>query len=199
MDETSFEQFLADAGPELTTRARSLPASQRTLHQQILRHFADTSHPPAPQTIHGWAADLGVDARAALTGLAHADLVEADPDSGQVRGAYPFTSEPRGYQADIDGDPSVQLYCAADALGIPALVGRDATITSRDPHSGTEVQVVVRPRRSSRFPPRTSPPTCCAARWRSSPAARPPARRSGRVRQRRQRPGRTADRGCEGH
>lgn len=49
-------------------------------------------------------------------------------------------------------DPTLQAYCAADALGIPAMLGRSGVVTSHDPHSGAEVQVVVRDGRATPQP-----------------------------------------------
>lgn len=43
----------------------------------------------------------------------------------------------------IDEGPTVQAYCAVDALGISSLLDRDVIITSRDPHTGEPIRVVV--------------------------------------------------------
>lgn len=144
MDEPRFQQYLAELGTVNADRQRELSLPLRGLHQQILEHFASTGRAPAPETFQGWAADVGVAARQALADLKAADLAETDPDTGQILGAYPFAPAPRGHRVDIDGGPAVQAYCAIDALGIPAMLGRDAAITSADPHSGAEVRIQVR-------------------------------------------------------
>ncbi|MQA85739.1 MAG: hypothetical protein GEV03_14225 [Streptosporangiales bacterium] len=117
----------------LDARRDSLPDPVRTLHRRILQHFADTGGPPAPDTVRTWSTRLDVDTRDALAQLVTADLVEAEPSAGRVHGAYPFVAQPRGHQVRIDGGPTAQAYCAIDALGVPAMLGRDVTITSPDP------------------------------------------------------------------
>lgn len=152
MDESRFRQYLADTGPAMAGRSQRLAVPLRGLYRQILQHFASSGDAPAPGTFAGWAASAGVDAAEALAGLVQADLAEADPDAGGILGAYPFSAAPRGHQVAIAGGPVVQAYCALDALGIPAMVGRDADITSRDPRSGGEIRVQVRAGRATWTP-----------------------------------------------
>lgn len=143
MDESRFRQYLAESGPAMAGRSQRLALPLRALHRQILQHFAGGGDAPAPGEFAGWAASAGVDAAEALAGLVTADLAEADPDAGRILGAYPFSAGPRGHQVAIAGGPDVQAYCALDALGIPAMVGRDADITSRDPGTGAGIRVQV--------------------------------------------------------
>jgi hypothetical protein len=144
MDESRFRQYLAESGPAMAGRSQQLAVPLRALYRQILQHFARAGDAPAPGMFAGWAASAGVDAAEALAGLVKADLAEADPAAGRILGAYPFSAAPRGHQVTIAGGPAVQANCALDALGIPAMVGRDADITSRDPHSGAGIRVQVR-------------------------------------------------------
>ncbi|MBO0770126.1 MAG: hypothetical protein J2P35_01560 [Actinobacteria bacterium] len=152
MDESRFRQYLAETGPAMSGRSQRLAVPVRALHRQILQHFAGAGDAPAPGLFAGWAASAGMDAAEALAGLVRADLAEADPDSGRILGAYPFSAVPRGHQVAIAGGPAVQAYCALDALGIPAMVGRDADIISRDPHSGAGISVRVRGGRATWTP-----------------------------------------------
>jgi hypothetical protein len=55
----------------------------------------------------------------------------------------------------IDGGPTVQAYCAVDALGISSMLGRDVIVTSRDPHGGEPIRVVVTERHASWEPDNT--------------------------------------------
>jgi hypothetical protein len=135
MNDDRFEQALAEAA-EACARWQRVPAPARELHVRILRHFAETGGPP---TLDDPRAD-----KHALAQLIEADLVETDPDTGAIRGAYPFVAESRGHRVDIARGPTVESYCAIDTLGIPAMLGKDATIASRDPHSGEPVNVEVR-------------------------------------------------------
>jgi hypothetical protein len=125
-------------------RQACIPAPLRDLHRAILRQFLRTGTPPAAAWITGTAADLGL-AATAVADLEAADLVyTAD---GIVTVAYPFSGTPTGQQVELDGLPAVYAMCAIDALGIPAMAGRDGRITATDPHDDGQVQVTVRGRR----------------------------------------------------
>ena len=143
MEETRFQLYLDELGPVNARRSAAVAAPLRHLHRQILEHFASTGQGPTEDDVRGWAARAGIDIRQALTDLAAADLIETDGDSGRIRGAYPFTAYSSGHRVDIAGGPAVHAYCAIDALGIPAMLERDASITSRDPHSGAEIRIRV--------------------------------------------------------
>jgi Alkylmercury lyase len=71
-----------------------------------------------------------------------ADLVHAA--NGVVSVAYPFSGTPTRQQVELDGFPAVYAMCAIDALGIPAMAGRDGRITAVDPRDGAPVVVSVR-------------------------------------------------------
>jgi hypothetical protein len=125
-------------------RQRTLSPPLRTLHRRILRHFADHATAPAPRLLGEWAHDLDISLDSALGQLATADLVETDPSRpARLLGAYPFSAIPRGHTVQIDGGPTVQAYCAVDALGISSMLDRDVIVTSRDPHTGEPIRVVV--------------------------------------------------------
>ncbi len=141
------DQLLADrarAGfPTPARRRDGLPPPVRDLHRRILGYFATTGQPPPPATLAAWAAELGVTLTDALGRLVDADLVEADP-SGGLAGAYPFVGTSRGHEVRLPGGLIVQAYCAVDALGIPAMLDRDATVTSHDPLTGVPVTVQIK-------------------------------------------------------
>lgn len=143
MDQASFQRSLSEIGPEIERR-RSLAGWKRTLHQRTLRHFADIGRAPDPQTFQEWAAAVQVYANFALATLVGDDVVEADLGTGQILGAYPFAAQPRGYRVDREGQCALEAYCAADALGIAALLNRDVTVTATDPYDATAVRVHVR-------------------------------------------------------
>jgi hypothetical protein len=114
-------------------RQRTLQPPLRQLHQHILRHFARHATAPEPQQLWEWAHQLDIELDAALDQLVAVDLVEADPATAQLLGAYPFSAIPRGHKAQLADGPTVEAYCAIDALGIPAMLDRDVVISSRDP------------------------------------------------------------------
>jgi hypothetical protein len=124
-------------------RQRTLQPPLRQLHQHILRHFARHATAPEPQQLWEWAHQLDIELDAALDQLVAVDLVEADPATAQLLGAYPFSAIPRGHKAQLADGPTVEAYCAIDALGIPAMLDRDVVISSRDPHTGEPIRITV--------------------------------------------------------
>jgi len=122
-------------------RAAALPAPLRQVHQRVLRHFASTGSSPSPQDLAAFAADAGVDPMAAVSALAADDLVAVD-NEGRLRAAYPFSPTPTDHAVDLNG---VRAYamCAIDALGMPYMLGTNATIHSRDPQTGAPITVSV--------------------------------------------------------
>jgi len=73
--------------------------------------------------------------------LAAADAVHIR--DGVVTVAYPFSGTPTPHRVALDGLPAVYAMCAIDALGLPAMAGRDGRITSADPADGTPIEVTV--------------------------------------------------------
>jgi hypothetical protein len=127
-----------------TARQRTLSPALRSLHRRILRHFAHHATAPAAALLGEWAHDVDLNLDDAIGQLVAADLIEPDPSRpARLHGAYPFSTIPRGHTVQIDSGPTVQAYCAVDALGIPSMLGRDVIITSRDPHTGEPIRVVV--------------------------------------------------------
>jgi Alkylmercury lyase len=63
--------------------------------------------------------------------------------NGVVAVAYPFSGTPTPHRVWLDGLPAVHAMCAIDALGLPAMAGRDGRITSADPADGTPIEVTV--------------------------------------------------------
>jgi hypothetical protein len=122
------------------SRQAALRPALRSLHQAVLRHFLNEGDAPDIGWIRGQASGLGVDPDAAIRQLTAADLVHVDRD-GQVAVAYPFSGVPSGHQAQLANGPAVWAMCAIDALGIPQMVDRDATITAADPSTGEPVTV----------------------------------------------------------
>jgi hypothetical protein len=134
------------------SRQAALPGPLRELHRAVLRQFLVTGTPPSAGWIADAAAHLGLNGNA-LAELAAADLVHTA--NGVISVAYPFSGTPTRQQAELDGLPAVYAMCAIDALGIPAMAGRDGRITATDPRDGAPVVVSVRSGRW-RWTPATS-------------------------------------------
>jgi hypothetical protein len=122
-------------------RAAELPAELRGVHQHLLQHFAATGTAPTPADLAELAASSAIDPAEVLSSLAEHDLVAVNHDGGLVA-AYPFSPTPTEHVVELD---AVRVYamCAIDAPGIPAMLERDATISSTDPHTGQPVTVTV--------------------------------------------------------
>lgn len=123
------------------SRQAVLPGPLRELHRAVLRRFLRTGGLPTTGWIAGAAAGLGLSA-AAVADLKAANLVHTA--NGVVSVAYPFSGTPTRQQVELDGFPAVYAMCAIDALGIPAMTGRDGRIAAVDPRDGAPVVVSVR-------------------------------------------------------
>ncbi|MER6994406.1 alkylmercury lyase family protein [Streptomyces sp. NPDC000410] len=123
-------------------RGRRAPAENglRAVHQQILRHFAATGAAPDAQTLQPVAAGAGRDATEVLTELADEDFLTLD-EAGNIRAAYPFSAAATRHRVRLGSGVEVWSMCAIDALGIPAMLGQDAVISSTDPVSGDPITV----------------------------------------------------------
>jgi NAD-dependent dihydropyrimidine dehydrogenase PreA subunit len=125
----------------IAARQERLPGPLRGLHRAVLRRFLATGAPPTARWVLQAAAEAGLDA-SAVNELAAADAVHTV--NGIVAVAYPFSGTPTLHRVELDGLPAVYAMCAIDALGLPAMAGRDGQISSADPHDGTPVEVTVR-------------------------------------------------------
>lgn len=123
-------------------RGRLAPAERgwRAVHQAVLRSFAATGQAPELAELEAVAAPFGVPAGQVLTELAAEDFLTLDAE-GRIVAAYPFSAVPTDHVVQIADGPQAWSMCAIDALGIPAMLGRDATITSKDPATGAAIRV----------------------------------------------------------
>jgi hypothetical protein len=137
-DITSLTRFTDGS---IASRQASLPAPLRDLHRAVLRRFLETGAAPTARWVRHTALDTGLDALAADE-LETADAIHLS--NGIVTVAYPFSGVPTTHRVQLDGLPAVYAMCAIDALGLPAMTGRDGQITSADPRDGTPVVLTVR-------------------------------------------------------
>ncbi|MGH3123551.1 MAG: organomercurial lyase [Streptosporangiaceae bacterium] len=122
-------------------RQAALPGPLRDLHRAVLRRFLGTGAAPTRRWIRQAATEHGL-GYSAVADLAAADLVHVA--NGVTAVAYPFSGTPTRQQVELDGLPAVYSMCAIDALGIPAMAGRDGRITATDPRDDAPVIVSVR-------------------------------------------------------
>ena len=143
--------------PDLVGRAgrsRRAPAAGglRAVHQAVLRHFTATGSAPEPEALEPAAARYGRTAGEVLAELGREDFLTLGAD-GKIRAAYPFSATQTPHRVRITGGAEVWSMCAIDALGIPAMLGQDVVITSRDPVSGEPVTVTADPDRTTVWQP----------------------------------------------
>lgn len=136
----AIHDFADTFGITLMSQAQaSLAFPLRELHRAILSAFVDTGAAPTVAWITDKASLLGVDPDHALASLAAADLVHTA--GGSVTVAYPFSGTPTPHRVEFDGGPATWAMCGGDALGIPLMTGRNATITSADPQTGEPIRI----------------------------------------------------------
>lgn len=87
-----------------------------------------------------------------LARLHDADVIRVDA-AGGVQVAYPFSAASTPHRVRLVGGVEVYAMCAIDALGMPAMLGGDAVITSTDPTNGLPITVTIAAGRSRWDPP----------------------------------------------
>lgn len=125
----------------ITARRAVLPAPVQELHRRILADFAARGAPPDRAVVAGHAAAAGIDRAVGLEALTVMDLVAADPVTGTVTAAYPFSAAATRHRVRLATGVDVYAMCALDALGIPGMLGADAVIASTDPITGEAITV----------------------------------------------------------
>ena len=141
----ALDALVGQRGPGAGIRQRQavLPEPLRGFHQRLQRAFVTGAGPPDAAVVDRRAAELELHPQAALAALAAIDLVHADPATGAISVAYPFSGRPTPFRVELAGGPAVFAMCAIDALGIPQMLDRDARISSLDPVSGQPIIVEV--------------------------------------------------------
>jgi hypothetical protein len=119
-------------------RVNQLTPAERALHHAILRGFPQNGGPPSL----AWLAQQAPDAT--LADLAAKDVIQLDPESGAIVAAYPFSGVPTAHLVTVSGGAPVFAMCAIDALGIPFMLGVDATVYSEDPMTRETIRITVR-------------------------------------------------------
>lgn len=132
-------------------RSVRLPRPQYRFYRDILLAFPRHGAAPDPAALQRLAQQHHVPLQATLAQLAAHDLVQRDPTTGAIRAAYPFSGVPTIHRvllvAGPRGEPSREVFamCAVDALGIPLMLRRTASISSLDALTREPVRVWVAP------------------------------------------------------
>lgn len=125
-------------------RLVGLTPEERRFYRQILRAFLEVGSPTIT-ALQQLAAEAGVQVEAALSRLVQKDLIQLHPQRQAIQVAYPFAGYVTPHQVWLSAEHFVYAMCAVDALGIPFMVGRAATIHSCSPRSHEVVRVAVDP------------------------------------------------------
>ena len=142
--------------------ARLTPAAYG-FYCAILRTFPTHGRPPNAAELGHLAERFAVPLAATLADCAAQDLIQLDAATGRIRAAYPFSGVPTAHQVTLvpgpagSGDPGgrdelngqtgqqVFAMCALDALGMPLMLRREATIVSQDALTHERVEVIIAP------------------------------------------------------
>jgi len=119
------------------------PSIVRTVRAAIYSAVVNTGTAPPAVDL---ARTLDLEARAvedAYQSLADAHVIVLRPGTAEVLWAPPFSAVPTGFQSAADGARWF-APCAWDVFGIPAALGRDATIEARCGWSGEPISCEVR-------------------------------------------------------
>lgn len=132
---------------DLNQRVAALSAPARLFHRAVLRAFLASGRAPTLAELRPVTRLLGVGLERVLAELVVHDVVQRAAD-GPIQVAYPFSSRPTPHQVQIEGVPLIFAMCAIDALGLPFMVGRSATILTQDPADATLITITVEPANS---------------------------------------------------
>lgn len=128
----------------LAQRAAALSAPARAVHRAVLRAFLASGRAPTLAELRPTARQIGVELERVLAELVLHDVIQRAVDDA-IQVAYPFSNRPTPHQVQFDGAPPVFAMCALDALGLPFMVGRRATIRTQDPTDATRITIAIEP------------------------------------------------------
>ena len=142
------------SGGPFRHRLDGCPAPCRALHQAILQAFL-AGRVPESAELELQARALGIELKDGLAELQRRDVLRLERDHRSVALAYPFSGTATPHRVTLcDSGTAVFAMCAIDALGIPFLAGRPATVRSRDPGTGAAVEVTIDPEGRREWTPR---------------------------------------------
>jgi hypothetical protein len=134
--------------------ARLTPAAYQ-FYCAILRTFSARGTPPELAELGQLAERFAVPLAATLADCVAQDLLQLDATTGRTRAAYPFSGVPTVHRVMLVPRPAggqdeltrqqVFAMCALDALGIPLMLRREATIDSLDALTNERVEVHIAP------------------------------------------------------
>jgi hypothetical protein len=118
-------------------------AFENDVRMTVYRHFVDNCHAPGIEEV---ADALGADngqVLQAYENLAEEHVIVLQPDRRKLRMAMPFSAIETSFRVRI-GDSAWFANCAWDALGIAAMMSKDAVIDTRCPVVDDDLQLQVK-------------------------------------------------------
>lgn len=112
-----------------------LDADEALVHKTILHAYAMNGEAPEHRRLVSMVNDIA----GTLASLQSRDLIVLDAD-GCIRGAYPFTSEPRIHRVSI-GEHIVHCMCALDSLAVSPMFQQVTHIHSKCIISGVDIAI----------------------------------------------------------
>ncbi len=129
---------------DLHQRVAALSTPARTFHRAVLRAFLDQGRAPTLAELRPVASLVGIGLERVLAELVVHDVIQRSAD-GAIQVAYPFSGVPTSHRVQFDGALPVFAMCAIDAIGLPFMVRREATILTQDPTDSTLITIAVEP------------------------------------------------------
>ena len=128
----------------MTDQAKSaIETVDREVRHSVFRQVAETAHMPTTDEIAGGLSRSPREVEAALHRLGASHLLVLAPGTATVWVAPPFCAVPSDFRVNALGRTYWGI-CIWDALGIPAALHADATITVRCGDCGDELSLEVR-------------------------------------------------------
>lgn len=109
----------------------------------VYRYFVDAGQAPAKADVARLTGANHDEVAAAFERLAEGKALVLQPGSGEVLMAEPFSAVPTAFEAS-SGESSWWGNCIWDALGIPAMLGKDAHIRTSCGDCGEAMELEVR-------------------------------------------------------
>ena len=126
-----------------------LDALAREVRLYVFGQAADSARIPQPDEIARALHREPAAIREALHALAEGRVIILAPNDGNIWAANPFCAVPSAFRVESSGRRYWGI-CIWDALGIPAALGRDATIRARCGDCGDGLTLEVRQGRLTR-------------------------------------------------
>jgi hypothetical protein len=118
----------------------------QTLDIRVRAHVYDvtmrTGAPPASAEVAKAMSLRGDEVLASFRRMADAHVLVLKPDTGEILMANPFSAVPTPFLVET-GKFSAYGNCIWDALGIPAMLGRDARVITSCADCGASAEITV--------------------------------------------------------